>query len=311
MTVTMRYFDLHCDTVTNLCGAELSDNRRLHISLDRAPDIYIQCWAIFIPDGLRGGEAAEYYRRHRDIYLEQTEKHGVVRVTDCASLRRAEQTGRGDILTVESGAVLGGKLSAIEELARDGVRMMTLTWNGGNELGFGSGEPDAPGLTDFGKAAVREMENCGITVDVSHLSDNGFEDVCELAQKPFVASHSNSRAVYSHKRNLTDRQVSAIAERGGLIGMNLYSDFLASDGASQSDVAAHIRRIEALGASDCIAFGADFDGISRMPRGMTGIESIGTLANSLAAAGLSDADGERYFFGNAYKFFSNLWRNGK
>lgn len=108
------------------------------------------------------------------------------------------------ILTVENGAALGGRLERIERLARDGVRMMTLTWNGENELG--SGHETDRGLSSFGKAAVQELERQGILVDVSHLNDQGFEDLLDISEKPFVASHSNAgRCAVTGATSLTGR----------------------------------------------------------------------------------------------------------
>ena len=106
---------------------------------------------------------------------------------------------------------------------------MTLTWNGENELG--SGNVTDRGLTDFGRAAVREMERCGILIDVSHLNDAGLADVFETAERPFLATHSNARAICAHKRNLTDVQIKEMVRRGCLIGLNYYGPFL-RDGLS-------------------------------------------------------------------------------
>ena len=305
----MRYFDLHCDTLTELKGESLSVNRRLHISLDRAPETYIQCFAIFIPDSIRGAEAWEYYCKYKDIFIREAGQGEFLRITDENTLSQAAALGRGGILTVESGAVLGGRLSKIEQLARDGVAMLTLTWNSANELGFGSSENK--GLTSFGKEAVKELENCGIILDVSHLSDEGFADVCEITTAPFVASHSNCYCVHPHRRNLKDWQIKEIVNRKGLIGVNFYSEFLNSKRARVTDIGKHISYLESLEAEKSISFGADFDGMNSMPKGVRGVESIPYVYTELKKLGMSDIAIEKYFYGNAFDFYNRLWRNQK
>ena len=142
-------------------------------------------------------------------------------------LKRMESTGRhGAILTVESGAALGGKLEHIQDFQRLGVRMCTLTWNGATELGRGVMAPGTTGLTDFGRQAVAAMEDAGILVDLSHASPELFWDVAEMARKPLVASHSNAKAICGHPRNLTKEQFEAICHSGGLVGLNFFTAFL-------------------------------------------------------------------------------------
>ena len=136
-------------------------------------------------------------------------------------LDRLERQGRhGAILTVESGAVLGGKLKRVQECKRLGVGMCTLTWNGATELGRGVMAPGSTGLTEFGRQAVKAMEEAGILIDISHASPELFWDVAEIAAKPLVASHSNAKAVCGHPRNLEKEQFEAIRDSGGLVGLN-------------------------------------------------------------------------------------------
>ena len=140
------------------------------------------------------------------------------------------------------------------------MRAITLTWNGENELG--SGHTTDHGMSEFGKAAVREMEKENILVDVSHLNDPGFADLLEVATKPFVATHSNARALCSHKRNLTDVQIKEMVRRGCLIGLNYYGPFLRDGGAVRSldDVYRHVAHFFDLGARKNLVLGSDFDG---------------------------------------------------
>lgn len=139
--------------------------------------------------------------------------------------------------------MLGGKLERIQDLKDRGVAMLTLTWNGENELGRGVLSPGDTGLTPFGRRAVKALERAGIVVDVSHASPELFWDVAELAERPMVASHSNAKAVCGHPRNLTKEQFLAIRDRGGLVGLNFYQSFLNDrpQEASREDVLRHAR----------------------------------------------------------------------
>ena len=195
----------------------------------------------------------------------------------CRTAGEAEAAWERDkaalFLTVENGAVLGRDLGRAEELARAGVVMVTLTWNGENAIG--SGSQTDHGLTAFGREAVRELIRWGIVLDVSHLNDRGFWDLMEETDGPVAASHSNARAMCPHQRNLTDRQAREIARRGGLVGLNYYSPFLRSDGraAEFEDVYRHAAHFLELGLEHCLALGSDFDGAD-LPACLDGCEKV-------------------------------------
>ena len=164
--------------------------------LDKA----VQFLAVWVPDHLRGQEAVDFINGYYE-YM----KEAVGKIADKAAL--VEDMSDLDtilnerkwafIRSIESGAALGGKLENVDHFAKLNFKMMTLTWNGINELG--SGSQSEMGLTDFGKAVVRRMEEVGMIVDCSHLNDAGFEDLLNCSAKPFVASHSNLRALCSHR----------------------------------------------------------------------------------------------------------------
>jgi len=150
--------------------------------------------------------------------------------------------------------------------------------------------------------AVREMERQGILVDVSHLNDAGFDDVLAAASRPFVASHSNARAVCPHRRNLTDGQIRAMVERECLVGLNYYESFLAPDGhASPEHLLAHIRHFLALGAENCLALGSDFDG-ARLPGWLDSPGKAAALADLLVKEGLGAGAVEKILYANALDF---------
>ncbi len=138
-------------------------------------------------------------------------------------------------MTVEGGEPLEGEIRILRVLYRLGVRGLGLTWNNRNELADGVGEDrTGGGLTSLGRQVVQEMNRLGMFVDVSHLSEPGFWNVMELCTAPVIASHSNCSAVWNHPRNLTDRQIKAIAEHGGVIGVNLVPDFVGHPSAGRT-----------------------------------------------------------------------------
>lgn len=335
--------DLHCDTLTALfpedgplldslrdparrgrATARLAERVRpantldcpgRHFSLSAIPKglRWCQCCAIFVPDGLPPEKAAAYYGLHRRSFDRQMEALSckVLPCRTAADIERAWAAGKAAaILTVENGSALAGRLDRVETLARDGVRMVTLTWNGENELG--SGHTTDHGLSPFGREAVRELERAGILIDVSHLNDAGFADLLDVAEKPFVASHSNARSVCPHRRNLTDGQIRELVGRGCLIGLNFYSAFLRPDGcpAALDDLRRHVEHFLELGAQGSLALGSDADGAD-LPPCLDSPGAIAGLYRRFLDWGLSPALAEGILWKNALDFFqSNLPGNG-
>jgi membrane dipeptidase len=207
------------------------------------------------------------------------------------------------LLTVEEGAVLKGKIHNLHALHKLGVRLITLTWNYPNEIGFPHKKEEyrTKGLTPFGKDVVAEMNRLGMIVDVSHLSDAGFDDVANLSEKPFVASHSNARAVCNHSRNLTDEMIRCLADAGGVMGLNFEKSFLGSAPVSRvEDMVAHARHIYKVGGIDVLAVGSDFDGICPELE-LRDMSEIGKLTDALAADGFSTGEIEKIMYKNALR----------
>jgi membrane dipeptidase len=206
------------------------------------------------------------------------------------------------VLTAENANFLAGDLGNIAMAAQRGVRMATLVWNGENELGAGAGARGS--LTAFGRAAVAEMERCGIIVDVSHLNDEGFWDLCKIAKKPFVASHSNARAVANRSRNLTDAQICEIVRRKGLIGLNFYTNFLRADGwePSLDDLYRHAVHFLELGAADALALGSDYDG-AKTPPDLDSVEKSLRIFSYFLSRGMPEKTADAILFKNAWRFF--------
>lgn len=301
----MRLFDLHCDTLYECDKQKVSLLRNsLQLDLERgsfyAP--WCQVMAAWIPDTLRGEAAFSNACRLLDI-AKKTAKENPARLritTDPDLIESPSETGCTALLAIEGGAALAGSLDHVDDFYEQGVRMLTLTWNGENELGFGCGKDARKGLKPFGKAAVRRLCEQGIVPDVSHLNEAGFWEVAEYAETPFIASHSPSRAVCDHRRNLTDEQFAAIRECGGLVGLNLCAAHLGEQTFEQ--FYRHVDHYLEQGGEHIVALGMDLDGTDLSPA-FRDIGVAARLAAYLRDRGLREDTVDALFFGNAQKFF--------
>jgi membrane dipeptidase len=243
----MRFFDLHCDTITKFYqnGYDfLNGNGEVNFSKSKVFEEYKQVFAIFVNDDLRGENAWDYFLKNIDYFN--------------SFLTNNSNFKENAIIAVEGGAVLGGDVSKIKILSDLNVRILTLTWNGENELGYGNSLDF--GLKPFGFEAIKLLEENNISIDVSHLSDKGFYDVAKTAKKPFIASHSNSRKVCNNRRNLTDEQFDIIKNIKGIVGVNFHKPFVCESGNYTKNLLKHIEHFLSLGGEDVICIGSDFDG---------------------------------------------------
>ena len=305
----LSYIDMHCDSLLRALAQgedSLYDGNGMQSMKKMVEAGQIgQFFAIFFPpheelikrmeqdgEGIKGeGFAAEerYFQRLREALYHQVSLHSdkVAMAHNYAQIRENRAAGKASaILTVEDGRLVNGEIEKLLELYRQGVRALTLTWNQENCFGCpnsGKGHLMKKGLTDFGKEAIGEMNRLGMVIDVSHLSDGGFWDVAALSEKPFIASHSNCRALTPHPRNLTDDMIALLAERGGVAGVNLCPEFVYAtagkglyspmqeaigkcvdrgEGKSRvEDLAAHVLHFIQVGGEECVGIGTDFDGI--------------------------------------------------
>ena len=305
----MRLFDLHCDTLLEAMntGKSLRHND-LQLSFEKGGDFspWIQTMAVFVEDSVRDRAARLIFDNAQCFLHSQLEENpGVAFCSSGEDLGAVcGSGGAGVMLSIEGGTPLMGDLDAVQELRGYGVRMMTLTWNGANEIGGGAGSPG--GLTAFGRSVVAEMERCGMAVDISHASDELFADVASVAKKPFVASHSNSRVICPHRRNLTDAQFAEIVRRDGLVGINLYPEFVTGgEDASLDDIYRHIEHFWSLGGEHVTAIGTDFDGAS-MPSCIPDAAHLERLGEYLLGKNTKESMVDDLFFNNAYNFFTGL-----
>ncbi len=371
----MHFFDAHCDTVMRTFDGEfdfVTGRGRAHLDLPRllAAGSRVQLFAVFAP--------ASYYP-DRDLrgYAEEAIRriHGWADASDgrmrvaltAADVRAGGQGGRGAgvqgckgapplprslapllaLIGLEGADSLAGRAENLEHFYRLGVRNVIPAWDDNAFSGTSAGNGD--GLTAEGYKLIELCEALCVMVDVSHLSDAAFGQVCDMARRPFIASHSNCRALCPSQRNLTDEQIRGLADRGGVMGINLSPDFLAPDyhaawgavmartGATYQGVdaatrqkireaagpqwaaiplpsvewiARHVQHAIAVGGEECIGLGGDLDGISFMPAGIIGVESYPYIAESLLAAGLTAAQVEKVCWGNMARVFGDVLEAG-
>jgi len=314
--------DLHCDSLIDLkyTGLDLKyagpgnkdtldtlDDSKRVLSLSSIPEdvAWAQFFAVFISDELKGKKAIEFFELNRDNFYRQMEKFED-RVKPCRTANdMAEVWASGKtaaFLTVENGSALAGDLSRAKTLADEGVKAITLVWNGENEIG--SGHTTDHGLSNFGKAIIPELEKQKIIVDVSHLNDPGFADLLKIVKKPFMATHSNARSICSHKRNLTDEMIKEMISRDCLIGLNYVVTFIRDDGDVKSldDLFLHVEHFFKLGAEKNLALGSDFDGATLPDCLNTPTKSAG-LYQYFLSRGLTKEQSEGIMYKNAQNFF--------
>jgi len=307
----MKLFDLHCDSITALETIKKDlDNDVSAVSLQKAAAgkvmPYAQCFAAFISDDYRGTAAIEKWDRIHEWFCRQMRLYPnkIEQVYRGSDIRRIAKAGKyAAILTTESGAAFAGDTGRIGLLHEKGCLITSLTWNGDTEVAGGIMTPEI-GLTDFGKAAVREMERVGMTVDISHMCDKAVDDLLKIAGRPFVATHSNCRPVCNAARNLTDDYVREIIRCQGLIGINYLIYFLREgdpEHAGYEDVARHIDHILRLGGENIVALGSDFDG-ARVPSSFSHVGKLSGLYEYLCGE-FGVALTERIFYDNALDFF--------
>lgn len=311
--MTKKAFDLHCDTLMKLEKSGDLDKGTSMVTLAglRQGGVALQCFADFVPTGMfpkfcrRTLSEMMFGMRYRNYQAMMARHSDVLFPVLCAAdLNRAGMDGRiGVLLTIEDGGVMGDKLENVRKYYDMGVRMVTLTWNHPNSIGHPHSKDSAAmakGLTDYGRQVVEEMERLGMVIDVSHGSDALFFQVAEQAKKPFVASHSNARAVCGHTRNMRDDMIRLLADKGGVMGLNIGPEFL-SDGGTASridDMVRQVLHIRSVGGSGVLALGSDFDGV-RGDFEIAGPQDWPRLAAALCKAGLSEDELEQMWWSNA------------
>lgn len=275
------YFDTHCDTLNKILSENKSlDDEKLHINYKTLSTYKkrVQCFALFNEGNLKIQDyfdASEYFEK-------LCEKDGRIKL--CKSMYETEKALRKSkicaILTAEAlGNTADLKEKHIYMLRKHGYLMAGLVWNENNPLCSGCFGRDT-GLTIWGEKILKAMENCCVVADISHMSPKGIEDTCSVFCKSPVASHSNIKSVYSHKRNISDKNIHIIIKKGGAIGVNFHPDFVGKK-ADTDALIRHINRIIYLGGAKNVCIGSDFDGIDRCIDGILDASDVNNIFDRL------------------------------
>lgn len=305
-------FDFHCDTALVLLGDDLNQAGSLrknngHIDLERAGKLggYAQCFACFttdIPEILKGVSPIVLFERELATIQREMDKNSDLISIAYSTQEIEENRAAGKmsaILTLEGTAGIDYNPALLEDLWAIGFRVSSLGWNERNPL-TGSNVTGG-GLTDLGREYVKEAQRLGMRIDVSHISDKGFWDIMKITDAPIIATHSNSRAVFDHSRNITDDMFRAICETNGVAGYNTCREFTGepSDLDTICDHILHFMELDPEGKH--IALGGDLDGVDAMPDGFEGVQSYPFLAQRLIARGLTLENVMDIFWNNAIR----------
>lgn len=291
-------FDLHCDTALELLGRDDRPEKSLrkndcHIDLERAGSLagYCQCFACFttpfMQDWMKTSPETVFEKEIAILQKSLRDNSDLIRQAFTAAdveenLRNGMMSA---IFTIEGPAGFGFDPSRLEALYHMGFRITSLGWNEKNPLA--GSNVTGGGLTDLGKEYIQEAQRLGMIIDVSHISDEAFWDIMDITQAPIVATHSNSRAVCGHSRNLTDDMFLEICKTGGVAGFNQYDAFVGEKPDLQTACRHFLHFMELDPDCKHIALGGDLDGCEAMSEGFTGVESYPRLAEHLLHCGLS------------------------
>jgi membrane dipeptidase len=304
--------DTHCDTLKCLMPMfTLPRNSQWDDRCDMGMGVRSDLGHIDIPRLIEGGVDCQVFAissvRDRtrpyalrtamemiDIFYQECEKHQtlITSVTTHDGILKATEEGKvAAMLSIEGADVIEGKIGLLRVFHRLGVRMVGLVHSLRNELADGVADRRTKGgLSELGVQAVEELDRLGVLIDVSHLSDAGFWDLMDVAKGPVMVSHSNARAVCDHPRNMTDEMIDAMADRGGVMGMNFAPSFVHPTHATVQGVVDHIDHIVGLVGPDHVGLGSDFDGIPYTPVGLEDVTRMPNITAELVKRGYADED---------------------
>lgn len=303
----MKIFDAHCDLLDKMSlHPELSfkqDSIYADVSFPRLhkAGVAVQCFAVFVSN--RPRVSFRQLLEGFDTFHNRIANHpGVRHIRTAADVEEAEAEGKlGAILTLEGADGLEGSLVHLRTAFALGVRLLGLTWNYANWAADGVLEPRNGGFTLKGRQLIEECGKLGMILDVSHLCDRGFWELAELSSKPFVATHSNARALCPHPRNLSDEQITAVVSRDGMMGLTFVPWFIKASEPAIKDILNHLDHVAALGGKGNAGFGSDFDGVDYHIPGLEHAGNFDRLANELYRKySAEEADG--FLYGNWRRF---------
>lgn len=311
----MKFIDLHCDTIDILMN-EVKDpklkNNSHCVDIEKLTkgNCLAQTFALYVDIGMHKNPYNHCVNMAKKFHEEIKLNNDVINLaTNYKEIMSNEKNKKiSALLAIEEGAVLEGDIQNLIKFYDLGVRMMTLTWNHENEIGYPHVKPEykIKGLKDFGVEVVEKMNELGMIVDVSHLSDAGFYDVAKISKKPFIATHSNARKITDHSRNLTDDMIKVLANSGGVTGINFCSAFIGETPMAMiDDMVKHIKHIKNIGGIDVIALGSDFDGID-CPVEIKDVSEMGKLAIKLEQENFTTDEIEKIYYKNALRVINDV-----
>lgn len=296
----MKVADAHCDTLTKFPENPFFDEKA-HWNIPNFKKVngILQYFALFTPSKLNGDAALSFVFSAIGNFNRKNENH----IVHLKSPSDFDENKINILLSIEGASPIINDINNLYAFYELGVRAMGLTWNHRNFLADGI-DTDY-GLTPFGFEVVKEMEKLKMIIDLSHINIAGFNDVLKTVNCPVICSHSNSRVILDHKRNLYDDQIQEIIKRNGFIGMNFYTEFLSGDiNTSKVALYKHIEKLLNLGAENVLGMGADFDGIDSSP--FPNVLSYQEIAENLfAEMGLSNDLVEKIMYKNLVNFTLN------
>ena len=318
----MRLIDMHCDTIWMLMrekDTKLKNNRFcVDVEKLKSAGSMAQFFACFIyMDEITGEDRYDKgYQLALDMIARGKKEfakswHDMLLACSFDELMKNNEDGKmSAFLTVEEGGILNGDLNRLQTLYDEGIRLITLTWNHENCIGYPNSKDEVimqKGLKPFGVEVVEKMNQLGMIIDVSHLSDGGFWDVLTYSNKPVVASHSNARSLCEHPRNLSDEMIKALADKGGIAGVNMYPYFINKNGkATVEDIADHVWHMYQTGGEDFVAIGTDFDGFDEGELDIAHIGEMEQLYDAVKKRGFSERQMEKFWSGNAMRVINEV-----
>ena len=315
----MNFIDFHCDTASAMLERReplLQNSLKIDIERLEKGDALAQFFALYI-DKMNHKSSFDYCVEmlanfHQELAL------NLDRISLCRNydeLMMAQNHDKiGAFLAIEEGDALEGDLDKLRFFKEQGVSLVTLTWNYENDLGYPNYEwrDQDKGLKPKGIEVVEAMNAFGMLIDVSHLSDGGFEDVLKQSKQPFIASHSNSRVMTNHPRNLSDDMLKKLADAGGLTGINFFNNFLVNGAlhdklemSTIADMVRHIKHIKNIAGVEVLGLGSDFDGIPN-PVEITDASEMFRLSDALLQEGFSYDEVEKIFYKNGLRIIKDV-----
>lgn len=308
----MRYIDFHCDTFLKLYEEDkelFKNDCSVDIEKLLKGDCLAQYFAVFIDTNYNKSPFDKANKVIDKFYLELNKNIDYIKLgTNYSSITENISSNKiSAFLTLEEGECLEGNLDNLSFFYSRGVRLITLTWNYENAIGYPGvlNNLNKNGLKIFGKELVEAMNSYKMLIDVSHLNDGGFYDVINGSKYPIIASHSNSRYITPHTRNLDDDMIKKLANKGGLMGLNFASFFMGESNVTKiDDMIKHILHIKNVGGIDVLALGSDFDGIPNKVE-INNSSEMNKLSIALKGI-LTEAEIEKIYYKNALRIIKDV-----